>query len=180
MVLDKINKLPGMNRAVRLLFAAVAVFMASCGGGGEKTTYQMKDVEFTLAGPLFEGANPVQYTVNVDLKAILGDKYAEGVKITGASLKSATLKAADSANFDGVSSFVMSLASDNKKMKELAVLNPVKAGSSSVSLAPSTEATAGEFFGEKQFYILIDAALAKDLDADMVFKGDFEFELTYK
>ncbi len=170
-----------MNRAVRLLFAAVAVFMASC-GGGEKTTFQMKDVEFTLAGPLYEGANPVQYTVNVDLKAILGDKYTEGVKISGATLKSATLKAGDSANFDGVSSFVLSLASDNKdlNMKELAVLNPVKAGASSVLLSPSTEATAGEFFGEKQFYIVVDAALAKDLDADLVFKGDFEFELTYK
>ncbi len=181
-VLQKINKLAVMNRAVRLLFAAVAVFMASCGGGGEKTTYQMKDVEFTLAGPLFEGANPVQYTVQVDLKAILGDKYLEGMKITGATLKNATLKAADSANFDGVSSFVLSLASDNKdlNMKELAVLNPVKAGSSSVVLAPSTEATAGEFFGEKQFYIVVDAALAKDMDSDLSFKGDFEFELTYK
>jgi hypothetical protein len=92
------------------------------------------------------------------------------------------LKAGDSANFDGVSSFVLSLASDNKdlNMKELAVLNPVKTGSSSVLLSPSTEATAGEFFGEKQFYIVVDAALAKDLDADLVFKGDFEFELTYK
>jgi hypothetical protein len=27
---------------------------------------------------------------------------------------------------------------------------------------------------------VVDAGLAKDIEADMVFKGDFEFELTYK
>jgi hypothetical protein len=155
--------------------------MASC-GGGEKTTYQLKDVEFTADGPLFEGANPIQYTVNVDLKSILGDKYTEGIRITGATLKSATLRAVDSSNFDAVSSFVMSVASDNSdlNMKELAVINPVKSGSAQVVLTPSTEATAEEFFGEKQFYIVVDAALAKDTDNGLVFKGDFEFELTHK
>ncbi|MFM2426015.1 MAG: hypothetical protein RL747_1559, partial [Bacteroidota bacterium] len=84
--------------------------MTACGGGGDKTTYSLKDVAFTLEGPLFEGPNPSQYTVAVDLKDILGERYAEGVKITGASLKSAHIRAVDSANFDGVGSFVVSLA----------------------------------------------------------------------
>lgn len=170
-----------MNTITRLFFVAMAVIFSSC-GGGEKTTYLLKDVEFTAEGPLFEGANPIQYTINVDLKSILGDKFSDGVKITSASLKSATLRAVDTAGFKDVSSFVMSLASDNSElnMKELAVINPVNPGSNSVTLTPSTEATAEEFFGEKQFYILIDAALAKDREAGLVFKGDFEFEITHK
>ena len=156
--------------------------MTACGGGGDKTTYSLKDVEFTLSGPLFEGPNPAQYTVSVDLKEILGDRYKEGVEISGASLKSAHIRSVDSANFDGVGSFVVSLASDNTdlKMKELAFLNPVKPGTTDAVLSVSNEVTAEEYFAEKQFYLIVDASLLKDLEANMVFKGDFDFELSYK
>lgn len=156
--------------------------MTACGGGGDKTTYSLKDVEFTLSGPLFEGPNPAQYTVVVDLKTLLGDQYKEGLKITHAVLKSAHIRPVDIANFDGVSNFVISLASDNPElqMKELAFLNPVKSGTTDAALSVSNEVTAEDYFGEKQFYIVMDAGLAKDIEADMVFKGDFEFEMTYK
>lgn len=154
--------------------------ISACGGGGEKTTFKLHDVAFTLGGPLFEGPNQTQYTVAVDLKAILGDRYAEGVKVTGASLKSAHIRAVDSANFDGVGSFVVSLASDNTNLKILAFLNPVKPGTSDAVLSVSNEVTAEEYFAEKQFYLVVDAGLLKDLEANMSFKGDFDFELSYK
>jgi hypothetical protein len=160
-----------------LLFAAV---FAGC-GGGEKTIYKIENVEFTLSGPLFEGSNPAQYTYAVDLKSILGDKYADGSEITGAVLKSAQIVAADSANFDGINSFVVSLAGDNPELKmvELAVLNPIAPGSTKVTLIPSLEANADDYFKEKQFYIVVDAGLAADMEGDITFKGTFEFELTY-
>ena len=131
---------------------------------------------------MFEGPNPAQYTVSVDLEEILGDRYKEGVKISGASLKSAHIRSVDSANFDGVGSFVVSLASDNPdlKMKELAFLNPVKPGTTDAVLSVSNEVTSEEYFAEKQFYLIVDASLLKDLEANMVFKGDFDFELSYK
>jgi len=171
-----------MKKLIRITAALALTLMSACGGGGEKTTYSLKDVAFTLEGPLFEGPNPAQYTVAVDLKAILGDRYAEGVKVTGASLKSAHIRAVDSANFDGVGSFVVSLASDNPdlQMKELAFLNPVKPGTSDAVLSVSNEVTAEEYFAEKQFYLVVDASLLKDLEANMSFKGDFDFELSYK
>jgi len=88
----------------------------------------------------------------------------------------------DSSNFDGVNNFVVSLASDNPElqMKELAFMNPVKAGTIDANLSVSNEVTAEDYFGEKQFYIVVDAGLSKDIEADMIFRGDFEFELSYK
>ncbi len=171
-----------MKKLIRFTAALALTLISACGGGGDKTTYSLKDVEFTLSGPLFEGPNPAQYTVAVDLKEILGDRYAEGVKVTGASLKSAHIRAVDSANFDGVGSFVVSLASDNPdlQMKELAFLNPVKPGTKDAVLSVSNEVTAEEYFAEKQFYLVVDASLLKDLEANMLFKGDFDFELSYK
>jgi hypothetical protein len=170
-----------MKNILKSTLLLLVVVIAGC-GGGEKTTLKIENVEFTLSGPLFEGSNPAQYTYAVDLKSILGDKYAEGSEITGAVLKSAQITAADSANFDGINSFVVSLAGDNPELKmvELAVLNPVAAGSTSVKLAPSTEAKADDFFKEKQFYIVVDAGVAADIEADITFKGTFEFELTYR
>jgi hypothetical protein len=171
-----------MKKLLQITAALALTLMTACGGGGDKTTYSLKDVAFTLEGPLFEGPNPSQYTVAVDLKDILGERYAEGVKIKGASLKSAHIRAVDSANFDGVGSFVVSLAGDNPdlKMKELAFLNPVKPGTTDAVLSVSNEVTAEEYFAEKQFYLVVDASLLKDLEANMSFKGDFDFELTYK
>jgi hypothetical protein len=171
-----------MKKLLQFTAALALTLMTACGGGGDKTTYSLKDVEFTLSGPLFEGPNPAQYTVSVDLKEILGDRYKEGVKISDASLKSAHIRSVDSANFDGVGSFVVSLASDNPelKMKELAFLNPVKPGTTDAVLSVSNEVTAEEYFAEKQFYLIVDASLLKDLEANMVFKGDFDFELSYK
>lgn len=171
-----------MKKIIFALLGLVALLNTACNGGGEKTSFTMKDVAFELSGPLYEGSNPGQYIVQVDLKAILGDKYHDGVKITGATLKNATIKAADSSNFDGISSFVLSIASDNAdlKMKELAVLNPVPAGSKQVELKPAEEISADDYFGEKQFYVIVDATLAKDMDANLKFLGDFEFELQYK
>ncbi|MFM8995977.1 MAG: hypothetical protein ACKOI1_06975, partial [Bacteroidota bacterium] len=106
----------------------------------------------------------------------------DGVKITHVMLKSAHIRSVDSSNFDGVNNFVVSLASDNPElqMKELAFLNPVKAGTTDANLSVSNEVTAEDYFAEKQFYIVVDAGLAKDVEADLTFKGDFEFELTYK
>lgn len=156
--------------------------MTACGGGGEKTTYSLHDVTFTLEGPLFEGPNPAQYTVAVNLKDILGAAYKDGVKVTSATLKSAHIHSVDSANFDGVGSFVVSLASDNPElqMKELAFLNPVKSGTTDAVLSVSNEVKAEEYFAEKQFYLVVDASLLKDLESNLTFKGDFDFELSYK
>ena len=171
-----------MKKIIFAMLSLMAVLNMGCNSNGKKTTFTMKDVAFTLSGPLYEGSNPGQYIVQVDLKTILGDKYHDGVKITGASLKNATIKASDSSNFDGISSFVLSIASDNAdlKMKELAVLNPVPAGSKQVTLKPAEEISADDYFGEKQFYVIVDATLSKDRDADLSFLGDFEFELQYK
>ena len=65
-------------------------------------------------------------------------------------------------------------------MKELAFLNPVKPGTKDAVLSVSNEVTAEEYFAEKQFYLVVDASLLKDLEANMSFKGDFDFELSYK
>ena len=66
------------------------------------------------------------------------------------------------------------------KMKELALLNPIPTGSKSADLKPSATATAEEFFGETQFYIVLDADLKNDVEANLAFAADLVFDVNYK
>ena len=49
-----------MKKIFFAIFSMIVAFNLGCNGGGEKTTFTMKDVEFSLSGPLYEGSNPGQ------------------------------------------------------------------------------------------------------------------------
>lgn len=169
-----------MTNKITILLVLFSLFLVSCGKKKSKL-FTLKDVEFNYEAPLYEGSNPGQHIVVVDLQAIFKDEFKEGMSVNHAVLKKAEVFAADSSGFDGISSFVMSLAADNAelKMQELAVINPLVKGSSSAILIPSSSAEATDYFAEKQFYLILDVTLAKDLESNLKLKGDFEFELEY-
>jgi len=166
-----------------VLFVAITLFFGGCKSEEKNQSIALNNIEFSLEGPLYSGSNPAQYTFKVDLKTLLGENYKEGATIKSASLKSAKIRSLDSAtSMENINSFVLSFASDSKeiKMKELALLNPVPAGSKSADLKPSATATAEEFFGETQFYIVLDADLKNDVEANLAFAADLVFDVNYK
>jgi len=165
-----------------VLLSFVSILILSCRGENKTKPFILKDIEFVYEGPLYEGSNPAQYVAAIDLKAILKDDYKEGMTIENAVLKKAEVVPGESGTFGGISALVLSLSADNPdiKMQELAVLNPVDTASSKAVLKPSPKAEAADFFGEKQFYVVLDATLAKDIEAGLKLKGNFEFELGYK
>lgn len=166
-----------------VFFVVIALFFGGCKSEDKNQSIALNNIEFSLEGPLYSGSNPAQYTFKVDLKTLLGENYKEGATIKSASLKSAKIRSLDSAtSMDNINSFVLSFASDSKdiKMKELALLNPVPAGSKSADLKPSATATAEEFFGETQFYIVLDADLKNDVEANLSFSADLVFDVNYK
>ncbi len=158
---------------------ALPLFFA-CNGSNKSTEIAVVDT-FTFEGPLYEGSNPAQLVYPVDLKAILGDKYHEGVKITDATLSGATVTALDSQSLEGISSMVLSVASDNPELKmlSLGVINPVDAKSKSATLKPSAESNAGKYFQEKQYYIVLDIGLNKDIKESIQLKGEIKFTLKH-
>jgi len=162
-----------------IALAAITLFSA-CNSSDQATEITVSDT-FTLEGPLFEGSNPAQLIYPVDIKTLLGDKYHEGVKITDATLASATISSLDSNSLSGITSMVLSVASDNPELKmlELGVINPIKEGSTNAALNPSAEANAGKYFQEKQYYIILDVALAQDLDDNLALKADIKFNLKH-
>ena len=157
------------------------VLLGACSSGDQTKTFKLENIEFVYSGPIFEGSNSAQYVAKIDLKEILGADYEEGMEIDEAALKKAFVEIVKPDVCTDISSFVMSLASDNPDlaMQELAVVNPIKSYGGKIKLKPSPSADATDYFAEKSVYVIVDASFLKDVDADVLVKGTFEFELKY-
>jgi hypothetical protein len=157
------------------------VLLGACSSADQTKTFKLENIEFMYGGPLFEGSNSAQYVAKIDLKEILGADYEEGMEIDEAALKKAFVEIVKPEGCTDISSFVMSLASDNPDlaMQELAVVNPIKAYGGKIKLKPSPSAEATDYFAEKSVYVVLDASFLKDVDVDVLVKGTFEFDLKY-
>jgi len=165
------------------MIAVLAASAVSCSGPGEVHEYAVSDLEFTIEGPLFAGPNSGQAEVTVDLKEILGDAYADGMRISDARLTSAEVIPNDSLAFSNVSAFIVSFASDNEdvSMQEAAVKNPLEEGAVSARLDVAPEAELGELMEEGKVYVVLDADLSDDYwDGNRNFKLNYTIDLTIK
>jgi hypothetical protein len=157
----------------------VTALIAGCSSQEAPVPVVLENLEFQMEGPLFEGPNPSQVLVQLDLPTLLGDKYEEGMTLNDAHLTSVEVTAADSLGLEGVKSFVLSLASDDPKvgMVEAAFLNPLEAGVDPVQLNVSEEAKLGDFFKGTSFYLVLDADLAQDFMGNRTFKVRASFDV---
>jgi hypothetical protein len=165
-----------------IAFALFSLFLlAACGAADKTKNFKLENIEFEYSGPLFEGSNAAQYVAKINLKEILGADYEDGMEIDEAALKKAFVEIVEPEGCTDISSFVMSLASDNPDlaMQELAVVNPIKSYGGKIKLKPSPSADATDYFAEKSVYVVLDASFLKDVDANVLVKGTFEFELKY-
>jgi hypothetical protein len=159
------------------------VVMASCSGPGEVHDYAVNELEFSLEGPLFAGPNGAQNEILIDLADVLGEAYEEGMRISDARLKTATVFPQDSLGFAQINAFVVAFASDNEdvSMQEAAVKNPLEEGATEAVLDVAAEAELGEIMEDGKVYVVLDADLAEDYwDGNRNFKLNFTLELTIK
>ena len=163
---------------------AVSVMMAtSCSGPGEVHEYAVNDLEFTFEGPLFAGPNGAQTEILIDLANVLGEAYEDGMRISDARLKTATVFPNDSLGFSQINAFVVAFASDNEDvaMQEAAVKNPLEEGAAEAVLDVAPEAELGEIMEDGKVYVVLDADLAEDYwDGNRDFILNFTLDLTIK
>jgi hypothetical protein len=163
------------------LWGLLMLLMNGCQPEAKTHTGTMESA-FEWSGPLYEGSNPAQALIKVDLASLLGNPVQEGMKITKVQLKSAELSGDSASDLNGIGSLVLSIASDDPSlpMKELAVLNPVISSSGQAILKPSSEAEVSDFFAQKAFYLIVDAGLSADRDQNLRLTGKFQWEIQYR
>ena len=169
------------NVKIGALWAMLMLIMHGCQPKSQTHTATMESA-FEWSGPLYEGSNPAQALIKVDLASLLVNPVQEGLKITKVQLKSAELSGDSASDLNGIGSLVLSIASDDPSlpMKELAVLNPVISASGQAILKPSSEAEVSDFFAQKAFYLVVDAGLSTDRDQDLRLTGKFQWEIQYR
>ena len=163
-----------------ILTASYALF--GCNQPTQTTTVTLDTLGFEWSAPLMEGSNPAQVTVSVNPQELLGDLWKEGMKIQKVVLKKAEISAENNADFADIQSLVLSMASNNPQlhMQEIASASPVQPAYNKASLTPATQSKIDEFFGEKEFYMVLDASLKGDRDQDLRLIGQFTLEITFR
>lgn len=165
-----------------LLILTASYLLFGCNQPTQTTTVTLDTLGFEWSAPLMEGSNPAQVTVSVNPQELLGDLWKEGMKIQKVVLKKAEISAENNADFADVQSFVLSMASNNPQlhMQEIASASPVQPAYNKASLTPATQSKIDKFFGEKEFYMVLDASLKGDRDQDLRLTGQFTLEITFR
>ena len=142
-----------------------------------KKVYVMKDIQLMAEGPLFDGPNTLQANYTIDLNQI--EEGLDLAKIKSVKLKKAEVSTEDSLGFDNVRNFVLQLTSSDAQMEKIAVLNPVEKGAQKVNLSASEECDLLDNFQQREIIIILDADIVGDMESNLSYKGNFEFEITY-
>lgn len=156
------------------------ILLASSCGNISTLEYKTAPVILTAEGPLFEGSNTAQGTVaGADLQAFLGKSGFNGASIKSARLVSAQIFAeSDTMNLDNISGITLQLAAPNVDMQQLAVLNPLPAGTGKVSLRVAAEQEkVSSLLQQPDLTCVADINLRQDFEGSLVLKCLLTFEL---
>lgn len=171
------------SRYLLIFLGLTLTLFVSCSKGSKVKTAELNNIEFEFEGPIFEGANTAQYLYSIDLKSLLEQEITEDDAIKSAVLKSASITSdncEDCYGFESVKSLVLSIVSDGEiPMKEIALLNPIKADQNTQKLKLAEEAEIGDYFNTEKIYWVLDADITEDIDDNLTLFGNLKFELRY-
>ncbi len=155
------------------------LLLSGCSPETRSISYEAPAQTFILEGPLFMGPNPSQVTFNPNMSDALSSNNSSMEALEQVQLQKAMFRTTDGRSFDelGVQGIVFQMVTDNADMVQVAVINPIPAGQSEVSLGVSTEAEIGEIFQSESIYLVADFDLAEDVDSTLTFEGVFTYDL---
>lgn len=164
-----------MRNTIALL--ALLLVAVAC-GKTEKVDYSTDEIVLTAEGPLYDGSN----TATATWKANVADILGEG-KMAGARLTAVTISAAEPADLALINDITLQFAGKDVAMQKVAFLNPLPAGSNSVTLQVAEEQEGlSDFFALEEITIVADLNLKGEYEGNMTLKAklDFSFDVSSK
>jgi len=144
-------------------------------------TFKTAPIALVASGPLFEGANTAQGDFFPNIADFLKQQGLELSALENATLQTVSLTLPDSLNSDLVSEITLQLAADQVDMQKVAVLNPVPAGQTQLTLSVAQEQKKiADLIQQNKMLLVADVNLKKDMDADWQATAVLEFLLTVK
>lgn len=155
-------------------FALLALLlMAAACAKTEKVPFSPAEVVLEAEGPLFDGSNTAQASLQVDLTEAL-----DGGKLAGARLTSVTITAEEPADLSLINDITLQIAGKGVAMQKVAFLNPLPEGSNSIQLQVADEQKGlADFFALSEMTLVADLNLKGEYEGNMRLKTKLEFSL---
>lgn len=164
------------------LFLLALLSLFSCGKSHESFPLELKAKSFVVSQPT-PGSNTAQLELPFEeIKAAAEAKGFDASQISAVKLEKAELTAQDNQNLNGFESVLMQMMTPKAKLTEVAVLNPIPAGSTKVSLGIAEKAEMTEYFKGENINIVLDlnAADGDTLEHKMVLDATFSISAAKK
>jgi len=144
-------------------------------------TFQTAPITLVALGPLFEGTNTAQGDFSPHIADYLKQQGLAPSSLQNATLQKVFLTLPDSLPSDLVSEITLQLAADQVDMQKVAVLNPVPAGQTQLTLSVAQEQKKiADLLQQNKMLLVADVNLKKDMGADWQATAVLEFLLTIK
>jgi hypothetical protein len=168
---------------MKVLLFVLGIYACLLSACSESQTliYKTQAIKLSATGPLFEGANTAQGEFSPQLEAYLQQQGLDNQALLQAELQKVSIVLPDSLNSDLLSEITFQLAADQVDMQKVAVLNPVPAAQTQLSLKVAEEQKKiTDLLRQDKVLLVVDANLKKDLNADWHGQATLEFLLTVK
>ncbi|MFN3916883.1 MAG: hypothetical protein ACK4K0_03990 [Flavobacteriales bacterium] len=142
-------------RTIKFLsILSFALLLVSCGNYVNEPLDEV-EVEFMFEGPIFDGPNETSVSISFNPEA----NGVERERIKGLSITSIELSSSSEDGFDKFQSIAMLLVAEGIDMKNIAVINPVEKGKSTLVLNVSNEVEFEKVANLKTLNLVMDANL---------------------
>ena len=166
------------NIKTPILFLLLGVLI-SCSKPVEKTV-TLDNIELTAEGPLFEGSNTFQATLENPLNAFLKENGITKEDIAEVTVSGCTLSTSDSNFFNIYNSATIQLFSDNSEMQNVAVVNPIPQNQKELTVEVAKEQEGvTEIFNDKNIYVVGDAIIKEDVYDNLSFTATIKLNVKH-
>ncbi len=167
-------------KALLPFYGLLLCFFFAC-TESQTITFKTAPIPLVASGPLFEGTNTAQGDFSPNIADYLKQQGLALSSLENATLQKVSLTLPDSLNSDLVGEITLQLAADQVDMQKVAVLNPVPAGQTQLTLNVAQEQKKiADLLRQNKMLLVADVNLKKDMEADWQATAVLEFLLTVK
>jgi hypothetical protein len=146
-----------MKNKIVYIFICVAAFaLSACSSSQESFSFEIKGKEFVLDQPT-PGSNTAQFEIGFEeIAAAANAKGLDASKISAVKLEKVELLSKEGQNLNTFESALLQLTTSKANLTEVALLNPIPAGTTNAKLNVAENAEMQKYFTGDKLTVVLD------------------------
>ncbi len=171
-----------MKKISYIFICMIFCALYSCSSSQESFSFEIKNKEFVLEQPT-PGSNTTQFDIAFDeIAAAAAAKGLDASKISAVKLENVELSSKDGQNLNTFESALLQLTTTKATLTEVALLNPIAAGTTTAKLQIPENAEMQKYFSGEKLTVVLDmnAAEGDTLKHTLLLKATFQMSAPKK